>query len=278
MSATTGKRIDRTNRETISRDVARLMTVEEAGVNPGELWVQLLVSILDETSSKSDLSRQAAEIGRFHARGDDGIESMIRDFLIARDFVGLRIAELLSDDAYSAGVRSRIDCALAAAVSALTEVLLSRSRHDGVTGLADRVAFDLALAEEIERASRYETAFTLVMFDLDNFKSVNDRFGHVEGDRVLRSAASTIVRALRRSDRVFRFGGDEFAAICLGDASRGIARAIGRIEEAMADVAITSGAAVFPVDARDALSLVRVADQRMFAGKKQRKGTEGTET
>lgn len=275
-----GKSIKSIDRETISHEVSLLILPREGVASLSEVWAQLLALVLDDTSSSIDLGSQAREIGRAQARMKTGIESMIRAFSTARDGVEARVGHRLGDDGFTAGVRGRLDDALAAAVSAFVEVLVSESRYDGVTGLPDRVAFEQALTEEIERARRYDVPFTLVMFDLDDFKKVNDRLGHVEGDRALRAAATTIVRTLRRSDRVFRFGGDEFVAICLGDASSGIASAIRRIEEGLAEVTISSGAAVFPGDAPDALSLVKVADQRMFAGKKQRnrrKSTERTE-
>lgn len=264
------------DRNMISRDISLMLASREPAVNHASLWARLLAIVLDEESDSNEATLVAAELGRSHAQADAGIESLIRGYAIVRDSLELRLGQLSSYDEYRSQVRERLDCALAAAVSELTATLVTNARCDRVTGLANRAAFELALTEEIERAKRYQTSFTLVMFDVDDFKGVNDRLGHIEGDRVLRAVASTIVATLRRSDRVFRFGGDEFVAICLGDAGGGIARAIGRIEQAMTEVGISSGAAVFPDDAREATELIRIADERMFE-RKRNNGKNGKE-
>jgi diguanylate cyclase (GGDEF)-like protein len=263
--------------DTISREVVLSISTRVTAANLIAVWSKLIALLLDDTSSLDDLSQTSAELGRIHAHSDVDVESMIAEFLMARDFLAHRVGELLSHDELQV-LQVRLDLALTAAVSGLIAALVARARCDGVTGLADRVSFDLSLHEEIERARRYETPFTLVIFDVDDFKSVNDRLGHIQGDRVLRSVAAAIVGNLRRSDRVFRFGGDEFAAICLGDARSGIARAIARVERAVTDVGISSGSALFPDDARDATTLISVADERMFERKRDNgrngKGTE----
>ncbi|HQP32393.1 MAG TPA: GGDEF domain-containing protein, partial [Deltaproteobacteria bacterium] len=74
-------------------------------------------------------------------------------------------------------------------------------------------AFEEMLGQEWERASRYKTAFSLMMIDLDHFKGINDRFGHQIGDMVLRTVAQRLEKCVRKSDRVFRYGGEEFAVL-----------------------------------------------------------------
>jgi diguanylate cyclase (GGDEF)-like protein len=98
-------------------------------------------------------------------------------------------------------------------LSALTATLQTISTTDAGTGIANRRAFDQRLAVEVARANRYHTPLTLVMIDLDHFKALNDRAGHVAGDEVLRSVAAVLEREKRAGDMVARFGGEEFAAI-----------------------------------------------------------------
>ncbi len=87
------------------------------------------------------------------------------------------------------------------------------ARTDYLTGAANsRLFFDL-VQMEIGRFQRYERPFTVANLDLDNFKSVNDRFGHSVGDQVLRSVVSAIRKYLRKTDIVARLGGDEFALL-----------------------------------------------------------------
>jgi diguanylate cyclase (GGDEF)-like protein len=95
----------------------------------------------------------------------------------------------------------------------LSERLQALSATDSLTGIANRRSFDDRLAVEVERANRYGTPLTLVMLDLDHFKDLNDRFGHLAGDEVLRRVATLLEREKRRGDVVARFGGEEFAAI-----------------------------------------------------------------
>ena len=87
------------------------------------------------------------------------------------------------------------------------------ARTDFVTGLANRRYFDELLETEVERIRRYPHPITVVYMDMDNFKLVNDLFGHEIGDEVLRSIASELKAELRTTDTVARLGGDEFALL-----------------------------------------------------------------
>ncbi|NMH59697.1 GGDEF domain-containing protein [Alteromonas ponticola] len=84
---------------------------------------------------------------------------------------------------------------------------------DALTGLGNRAGFDEACKRLAGRCNRHNDQFALLVIDLDNFKSVNDNFGHQEGDRVLQEVALHIQQALRHSDEAFRFGGDEFCCL-----------------------------------------------------------------
>jgi diguanylate cyclase (GGDEF)-like protein len=84
---------------------------------------------------------------------------------------------------------------------------------DGLTGLFVRRYFDARLREELERARRYKSTFSVLMLDVDDFKKLNDTYGHGVGDRVLREVAQVMRRAMRGVDIPARFGGEEFAVI-----------------------------------------------------------------
>lgn len=86
---------------------------------------------------------------------------------------------------------------------------------DELTGLYNRRFFYEVLEKEFKRAKRYSSSFTLVVADLDNFKQINDKYGHIKGDEVLKEVAKTIKNRLRVSDYPIRYGGDEFALILL---------------------------------------------------------------
>jgi len=90
------------------------------------------------------------------------------------------------------------------------------ARVDELTGIGNRRAFEEALVDEIARAKRMSTKLAMAMGDLKDFKSVNDEYGHLEGDNCLQRVAETLDSALRSPDRVFRWGGDEFALLLPG--------------------------------------------------------------
>ncbi|MEK6607769.1 MAG: sensor domain-containing diguanylate cyclase, partial [Myxococcota bacterium] len=150
---------------------------------------------------------------------------------------------------------------------------------DGLTGLYTRRYFDTRLTEELARSRRFGTAFSLVILDLDDFKRVNDTFGHPAGDRVLREAARAMRGALRGIDIAARWGGEEFAFIlprtklleahAVAERVRGDIVATGTaIEGALVRVTASMGVACFPESgAEDGASLVRAADLALYHAK-----------
>jgi diguanylate cyclase (GGDEF)-like protein len=154
--------------------------------------------------------------------------------------------------------------------------LSDQARRDPLTGLLNRATFDSCLSDEVDRASRYNRGLSLVLLDVDRFKSVNDRLGHQAGDQVLVSIARILHSSLRHSDTAFRYGGDEFAAICPetgGNVMEGVMR---RLEASVLQevriaeqIGISWGIASFPTDASEAKDLIRIADERLYICKKE---------
>ncbi len=95
----------------------------------------------------------------------------------------------------------------------LEEKLHILSITDGLTNLFNQRHFHSCLADEIDRVNRYNSPLSLICFDLDRFKDCNDRFGHLEGDNVLRRVGTLLNVITRRTDKAFRYGGDEFFVI-----------------------------------------------------------------
>lgn len=92
----------------------------------------------------------------------------------------------------------------------LTAELLKASRTDKLTGISNRAFFEEILFRDIDKAKRYQTCLSLIMFDLDNYKDINDSLGHLAGDMVLKRVAETVNTNVRNSDCLARWGGDEF--------------------------------------------------------------------
>lgn len=104
--------------------------------------------------------------------------------------------------------------------NALTHQRMAKlARIDGLTLIGNRAAFDEHIERAIQTAQRHSQPLTLVMLDIDHFKSINDAYGHLQGDKVLQKIANTINCACRSTDSVYRYGGEEFA-ILLGNTCR----------------------------------------------------------
>jgi diguanylate cyclase (GGDEF)-like protein len=91
--------------------------------------------------------------------------------------------------------------------------LFQSATYEGLTGLLRREAALAILDTEIDRAHRHDRPLTVALADIDHFKQINDRFGHLEGDRVLRTVAQALQSVIRASDDVGRYGGEEFLLV-----------------------------------------------------------------
>ncbi|HVP18145.1 MAG TPA: GGDEF domain-containing protein [Spirochaetia bacterium] len=91
--------------------------------------------------------------------------------------------------------------------------LFRQATTDRMTGLFSHHFFEKTLDEELERARRYKSTFSLLMFDIDHFKKFNDTYGHLQGDRIIRDIARQLTRSIRQVDFPARYGGEEFAVI-----------------------------------------------------------------
>ncbi len=163
-------------------------------------------------------------------------------------------------------------------ISLYTQVQES-ALHDGLTGLLGRRHFRQRFEEEVERAIRRGTQLAFLMVDIDDFKRVNDTYGHLVGDVVLREVAAIIQHSVREMDLVGRYGGEEFsvvlpeAALELGVQ---IAERIRQVIERTAiqaydervTVTVSVGAAFLPEDAASADKLIERADQAMYEAKR----------
>ena len=149
---------------------------------------------------------------------------------------------------------------------------------DGLTGLYTHRAFQSRLEEEILRSARSKVPFSLVMADIDHFKSYNDTFGHQAGDAVLKAVSEAISGGVREIDFAARYGGEEFALIITAADKAQAAAVAEKIRLALERLAfnfggkasrVTSsfGVAEFPAEASAAGQLVRAADERLFRAK-----------
>lgn len=161
--------------------------------------------------------------------------------------------------------------------------LMHQACHDPLTGITNRSVMDDRLHHAIDRAQRAGSKIALYFIDLNDFKIVNDRYGHEAGDKLLIGIASALRGCLRNSDTISRFGGDEFVIIVEDiEGEDHIQAVLTAIEFAISEpipidnetslIANASiGMALYPDDAADADSLVKAADVSMYLQKKAKK-------
>ena len=106
---------------------------------------------------------------------------------------------------------------------------IQAAKIDALTGANNRASMDEMLEREIDLAHRHQTAMSLIIFDLDHFKKINDNYGHTIGDDVLRECVKCANQALRSSDMLFRFGGEEFVVLLPGVNTKGVEFAAERL-------------------------------------------------
>lgn len=216
-----------------------------------------------------------------------GTASTVEVPMMARGQVfGLLALAREGDDALDELTRvERVARALADSMSlalsniALREKLRTQSLRDPLTGLYNRRYMEDALDRYISLAERTGTATSVVMIDLDNFKRLNDEHGHAKGDAVLRDVAGQLVSALRPSDVVARYGGEELMVILpncgLDDAA--LKAEILRLRvEGLSDahgvpISASFGVATVPETSTNAVDVIPMADSALYAAKKQGK-------
>ena len=164
------------------------------------------------------------------------------------------------------------------------ERLRHMSYHDALTGLPNRALLNDRLEMEIHRADRFQSGVGLMMLDLDGFKVVNDRLGHRTGDRLLCALADRLQAAIRKTDTVARFGGDEFVVLLPDLTDETLAETVAvkivtsvstpvEIEGVAIPVTVSAGLCVYPSMALDAETLLRHADEAMYQAKAAGKNT-----
>lgn len=150
--------------------------------------------------------------------------------------------------------------------------------HDALTELPNRTFLRERFQHALRKARRRHEELVLLVLDIDRFKDINDTFGHLAGDEVLREVARRLATVTREGDSIARLGGDEFAMLLPGACETEGNRVATRITECLEEpivigsdaikVALSAGIAVFPRDGADAESLIRQADAAMYVAKR----------
>jgi diguanylate cyclase (GGDEF)-like protein len=183
----------------------------------------------------------------------------------------------------SADLTDRLSGVVAQATTALqsgrlVDLITHQATHDQLTGLANRLRFTTELRDAVNRAHAGAESGALLYVDLDQFKPVNDEFGHETGDALLVAVAKRLEGCTRGADVVARLGGDEFAVLLVSAGPEEIEKVSERIAAAFTEpfvvgdlclhLGVSIGRSLYPVDAADPDGLLRRADTAMFAQKR----------
>jgi diguanylate cyclase (GGDEF)-like protein len=283
--------IEEGRRDDLIPPLARLARIGQLGDMPTFI-AELAQQLVQPDSERLRRGSPLAALVRDHAREREALgfapRDIVTEFLVLRRIlwrhVQDRAASLEADDVLTLEHRLNdaidqltVECVVAYFDRATSE-LAYKARHDALTDLLNHSAFTREFELELERADRYGHGVTLVFFDFDKFKQINDKHGHREGDRALRRIAQLLQAELRRSDLAGRMGGDEFAAVLVeSDDETGpnfLARLHGRIDDLIASgelpvpVAVSAGLAQYPAEGRDVDALFRLADGRLYEAKR----------
>ncbi|MEZ0396597.1 MAG: sensor domain-containing diguanylate cyclase [Anaerolineales bacterium] len=185
----------------------------------------------------------------------------------------IRLLTLLADQAAIAIVNAR-----------LHQAVSRQARIDVLTGLPNRRGLDERLEQEIAQAERLGGVFSVMMLDIDGFKQVNDAYGHEAGDDILRQVATALLRTVRASDFLARYGGDEMTLVLPGTDLPQAQVVAQKIHEHMQNLVlilpagktikleISGGIAMYPLHGRTAAGLLRAADEALYHAKRVGRG------
>jgi diguanylate cyclase (GGDEF)-like protein len=240
-----------------------------------EPWAAILAN--SRTSMERDLSSLPPS-SKFFA------ESASRLYIPLVSFgqtLGVLALDSDKTDAFREGDQQSLEsvadiCATAIQNAHYVERVKQLAYLDGLTGIFNRRFFEVRIMEEIERARRYQTGMAVIMADIDQFKRLNDEFGHLLGDEVLRQVSSLFHQQVRKVDVVCRYGGEEFAILLAQVGADDALAVAGKLRKMVAGwqfpgvprtITISAGTSVYPQHGITRDELMRAADTALYAAK-----------
>jgi len=220
--------------------------------------------------------------------GDDPVESLAAPLVTEASVLGLLTLVTPDNGSFDEQAARAVGAlagqgAVAIENARLHRLIQKQARTDGLTSLANHREFQEQLAHEVERAQRFGVPVGLVLLDLDDFKAVNDSYGHLAGDNVLKAVSGALRGAIRDIDQASRYGGEEFAVILPHTTVEGATRLAERLRQAIAErvanapdgrqIRITAsfGVAGLPAHAATQVELIAIADAALYRAKQSGK-------
>jgi diguanylate cyclase (GGDEF)-like protein len=235
-------------------------------------------SILSENRTVMESDLRAACSTRFFAESASRMRIPLVSF---GQTLGVLALDSSQPDAFRDGDLQSLEsvadiCATAIQNAHYVERVKQLAYLDGLTGIFNRRFFELRILEEIERARRYGSGMAVIMADIDHFKRLNDEFGHVLGDEVLRQVSSIFHQQVRKIDVVCRYGGEEFGILLTQTGAEHAINIAEKLRKLVVNwqfpgvprtVTISAGAAAFPDQGTTRDELVKAADNALYAAK-----------
>src|ERR1700728_203962 len=239
-----------------------------------EPWAGILSD--SRTSMERDLNRTLA--AKFFA---ESASRMCIPLVSFGQTLGVLALDSAQPDAFRDGDLQSLEsvadiCATAIQNAHYVERVKQLAYLDGLTGIFNRRFFEMRIMEEIERARRYGTGMAVIMADIDQFKRLNDEFGHVLGDEVLRQVSSLFHQQVRKIDVVCRYGGEEFGILLTQTNAKQAMKIAEKLRKMVESwlfpgvprtVTVSAGVAAFPDHGTTRDELVRAADNGLYAAK-----------
>jgi len=273
--------ISKISERPVNRDAA-LVVIH--GLDLGRKYDLMKETTIVGRSSKADIQVDQEAISRNHARFViQGTKVLLKDLgstngTYVNDEMTSGEMQLRNGDLVKIGRTIFKFIAGGNIESAYHDEIYRLTTVDGLTQVFNRRYFEETVEREISRCHRYSRQLSLVMVDIDHFKGINDNFGHLAGDHVLKHVASAIKTRIRREDILARYGGEEFAlllpeidvkgAVALAEKIRKlIEKQKFEFDKQEIPVTISAGVAGLATPSYEAADLVRAADQQLYAAK-----------
>ncbi|MEM9190103.1 MAG: diguanylate cyclase [Myxococcota bacterium] len=229
-----------------------------------------------------DAKQQVVYTKRANLKGMQSL--LIMPLIVREDAIGTMALAAERKDAFGNALRPTLQLlanhvAVALANAAAVRTLEEMATTDGLTGCLNKRAFLQELDSKLVSAERFGRPLSLLVTDIDHFKSVNDTYGHATGDVVIKELGEILRRVKRETDVVARFGGEEFCVLCEETEVEGAILLAERIREELqatvfqtdlgkVQVTASVGVATFPADARTSSELFEITDQALYAAKR----------